>query len=62
MANGTEITGQQANLCPYSDTYREMGLSWYNDPEIIALTSDDPNPLTPEQFEKIIQAEKPDTG
>ena len=57
MANGIEIKGRQANLCPYSDTYREMGLSWYNDPEIIALTSDDPDPLTPEQFEQIIQAD-----
>lgn len=57
MANGARIRGSRAGLCPFTEAFWEMGLAWYNDPEIIALTSDDPNPLDPEQFRQIIQAD-----
>ena len=57
MANGTTIKGERVSLCPFEGAFWEVGLGWYNDPEIIALTSDDPNPLTREQFQDIIQAD-----
>lgn len=44
-------------LGPFQDPFWEMGLSWYNDPEIIALTSDDPNPLSETEFRRIIEVD-----
>ena len=57
MANGIEVKGDGASLCPFGGAFWNQGLAWYNDPEIIALTSDDPNPLTKEQFRVLIQAD-----
>jgi RimJ/RimL family protein N-acetyltransferase len=45
----------RVRLCPFEGEFWEKGLSWYNDPEIIATTSDDPNPLTREQFRTLIE-------
>ena len=45
-------------FCEFAEEFWGRGLAWYNDPEIIAATSDDPNPLTPEQFRKLIDRDR----
>ena len=45
MAQGVTVQGERVCLCPFEDVFWTEGLDWYNDPEIIALTSDDMNPL-----------------
>ena len=57
MANGVTIKGERITLCAFEDAFWELGLGWYNDAEIIALTSDDPNPLTEAQFREMIRAD-----
>ncbi len=41
-------------LCPFEGEFWDRGLAWYNDPDIIATTSDDPTPLTGAQFRELI--------
>ena len=55
MAQGVTVQGERVCLCPFEDVFWTEGLDWYNDPEIIALTSDDMNPLEEEQFRAMIQ-------
>ncbi len=57
MVNGIVLSSSRVVLCPFEDAFWTVGLTWYNDPEIIALTSDDPNPLTQAQFHEMIQAD-----
>ncbi|MGA1199332.1 MAG: hypothetical protein ACO36I_22785, partial [Candidatus Latescibacterota bacterium] len=57
MANGVHFQGKRVSLGPFEDDFWHVGLVWYNDPEIIAMTSDDPNPLTEEQFRDMIQVD-----
>ena len=57
MARGIAIAGRRASLRPFDDPFWEVGIGWYNDPEIAALTSDDPTPLTEEQFRATIEAD-----
>lgn len=57
MANGVVVTAPRVSLCPFDGVFWQVGLGWYNDPEIIALTSDDPNPLTAAQFKAVIHAD-----
>jgi RimJ/RimL family protein N-acetyltransferase len=57
MANGVDLLGERVSLCPFGDVFWAVGLGWYNDPEIIAMTSDDPNPLTMTQFRDMIQVD-----
>lgn len=57
MANGVAVQGIRTGLCAFEGDFWRVGLGWYNDPDIIALTSDDPNPLTDEQFRSMIQAD-----
>jgi RimJ/RimL family protein N-acetyltransferase len=45
-------------LCPFEGEFWTQGLAWYNDPEIIAATSDDPNPLTGAQFRELIDRDR----
>jgi RimJ/RimL family protein N-acetyltransferase len=45
-------------LCPFEGEFWARGLAWYNDPEIIAATSDDPNPLTEAQFRELIDRDR----
>ena len=52
-----EARRARVTLEPFGEDYWREGLRWYNDPEIIALTSDDPNPLTEPQFRELIQAD-----
>jgi len=54
MANGVDVVGTRVSLCPFEGLFWQVGQSWYNDPEIIALTSDDPNPLSESQFREVI--------
>lgn len=42
-------------FCAFEGEFWSRGLAWYNDPEIIAATSDDPNPLTEPQFRSLIE-------
>ena len=57
MANGTEVAGERISLCPFKDDFWTLGLDWYNDPEIIKLTSDDQSPLTDEEFRLTIEGD-----
>ncbi|MDA0748283.1 MAG: GNAT family protein [bacterium] len=57
MANGKSVRGERVCLCPFEGEFWARGLGWYNDPEIIALTSDDSTPLTEEQFGETIQVD-----
>lgn len=57
MAGDVTLKGQRVTLCPFEDPFWDMGLLWYNDPEIIALTSDDPNPLSEPEFRRIIEVD-----
>ena len=57
MANGVVVKGRRVTLCPFEGAFWDLGLGWYNDPVIIALTSDDPNPLTRQEFQDTIQAD-----
>jgi len=57
MANGVHFQGQRVSLGPFEGDFWHVGLVWYNDPEIIAMTSDDPNPLSEEQFRNMIQVD-----
>ncbi len=61
MANGVTVKGRRVSLCPFEGSFWEVGLGWYNDPEIVALTSDDPTPLTEEQFQATIQTDLDNT-
>lgn len=54
MSNGVEIMGKQIQLCPFKKNFWGIGLLWYNDPEILTLTSDDLDPLTEYQFQTMI--------
>ena len=54
MAGNVTLKGHRVTLCPFDDPFWDVGLAWYNDPEIIALTSDDPNPLSESEFRRII--------
>lgn len=47
----------RVGLCPFDGPFWEKGLRWYNDAEIIAMTSDDPNPLTEAQFREMMQVD-----
>ena len=49
---------ERLSFCEFDGEFWERGLAWYNDPEIIAATSDDPNPLTPDQFRKLIDRDR----
>ncbi len=60
MANGVSIQEKRVHLCPFEGRFWEVGLVWYNDPEIVALTSDDSDPLTEEQFRATIRADLED--
>lgn len=42
-------------FCAFDKEFWALGLAWYNDPEVIAATSDDPNPLTEPQFKALIE-------
>jgi RimJ/RimL family protein N-acetyltransferase len=53
--------GNRVRLCPFEGEFWDLGLSWYNDPEIIDLTSDDPEPLTAEQFHATISGDLENT-
>lgn len=55
MANGTEVKGERITLCPFGDDFWAPGLSWYNDPDIIALTSDDQSELSEAEFRQTIE-------
>jgi RimJ/RimL family protein N-acetyltransferase len=55
MAQGVIVQGERVCLCPFEDIFWSVGLEWYNDPEIIAMTSDDLNPLEEVQFRAMIQ-------
>ena len=57
MANGTEVKGERIALCPFDDDFWSHGLRWYNDPEIIALTSDDQSQLSEEDFRLTIEGD-----
>ena len=57
MANGVYLQGERVSLCPFDGAFWDVGLGWYNDPEIIAMTSDDPNPLTDQQFREMIHVD-----
>lgn len=57
MANGILVQGERIKLCPFEGDFWRVGLGWYNDPEIIAMTSDDPNALTEAQFKDMIQVD-----
>lgn len=57
MANGVTVKGKRITLRPFGGAFWKLGLDWYNDPEIIALTSDDPSPLTEAQFREMLQAD-----
>jgi RimJ/RimL family protein N-acetyltransferase len=55
MANGIPLQGERIGLCPFDGAFWQVGLHWYNDVEIISMTSDDPNPLTDEQFRTMMR-------
>jgi len=57
MANGPEISGTRVSLGPFDDDFWVPGLRWYNDPEIIALTSDDQTPLTEAEVRQTIECD-----
>lgn len=57
MANGPEFVGARISLCPFKDDFWTLCLDWYNDPEIIKLTSDDQSPLTAEEFRLMIEGD-----
>ena len=57
MMKGTEIKGNRIRLCPFADDFWSPGLRWYNDPEIIALTSDDQSQLSEEDFRRTIEGD-----
>ena len=57
MGQGVWVRGARVSLCPFDGAFWIQGLGWYNDPEIIALTSDDPNPLSAAQFRETLQAD-----
>lgn len=50
MANGTEAKGARITLCPFEGDFWTLGLDWYNDPEIVAMTSDDQSLLNEQEF------------
>ena len=50
-----ELRSERVALCPFEGEFWAHGLAWYNDPEVIATTSDDPNPLTEAQFRALIE-------
>lgn len=54
MSSGDFPRSERVRLCPFEGEFWARGLAWYNDPEIIATTSDDPNPLTEAQFRELI--------
>lgn len=55
MANGVDVPGDRVSLCPFDGPFWTRGRDWYNDPEIIALTSDDQTPLSEEDFRLTIE-------
>jgi RimJ/RimL family protein N-acetyltransferase len=57
VANGRETRGERISLCPFGDDFWSRGLAWYNDPEIIALTSDDQSQLTDDEFRRSIEGD-----
>ena len=44
-------------LCPFGDDFWDPGLTWYNDPEIVELTSDDQSQLTDAEFRQTIEGD-----
>ena len=57
MANGTEVRTGRIRLCPFGDDFWSRGLGWYNDPEIIKLTSDDQSQLSEEEFRQTVEGD-----
>ena len=57
LTNRVLFRGARIGLCPFEGVFWEVGLGWYNDAEIIALTSDDSNPLTVAEFEETMRAD-----
>ena len=57
MANGTRVESGRVVLCPFNDAFWAPGRRWYNDPEIITLTSDDQSELTESEFRATIEAD-----
>ena len=57
MSNGNCVKGEKVSLCPFEGPFWDVGLRWYNDHEIAALTSDDPSPLTEAQFREMIESD-----
>ena len=57
MANGTEVQRGRITLCPFGEDFWSNSREWYNDPEIIALTSDDQSQLTEKEFRLTIEGD-----
>ncbi len=57
MAHGVILKGERNALCPFEDDFWSLGRGWYNDPEIIALTSDDPSELSAAEFRQTIEGD-----
>lgn len=57
MANGVQVTRGRVSLSPFDEDFWAPGLTWYNDPEIIDLTSDDKSELSVDEFRQTIEAD-----